>query len=858
MLKKRGKGQFGIKELSYYTIVLACSWVLIVGLSLYKKIQHHREESLTLVKHVARSHCEKDILYRKWNALHGGVYVPVSEKSPPNPYLDSLVGERDISTPSGRRLTLVNPAYMIRQVYELAQQRDNVKARLTSLNPLNPGNMADPWEREALLGFKDGKEEFFTIAEQGDEKFFRFIRPFRAESECLSCHAHQGYRLGDIRGAISITVPLAPYSAILRADERTTVTAHVILGLVGMVGLLFGFYNIRKRIGERDKAEQDLFASHENLEQTVARRTADLSQANELLLDEIAEREKVAEKLRLDEERLEALLRLNEKEQLSKDEIVSFGLDETVRLTKSGAGYFYFQTEDPADPESFFSSRDIVDSPFGEDLKSFLELTDIREECIRTGRPVIENLYSNHSPQNGASEENPLGVRHMSVPVFDQDKLIAIVGVVAKQEPYDETDMRQVTLFATGIWKLIQRKQGEEERDQLEKRLRQSQKMEAIGTLAGGIAHDFNNILAVILGYADMAREKVEPKTTIRSELDVVIRAGMQAKGLVRQILEFSRQSEQKFAPIQPHYIVQEVLTLLRHSIPSTIEIRRDIDPQSGSVLGDATQIHQIVMNLCANGYQAMLKSGGVLSVTLRPRQIEESDRRVNGLPLAPGPYVELVVSDTGHGMTHETVEKIFNPYFTTKKIGEGTGLGLSVVHGIVKNHGGHIGVDSEVGRGTTFRVYLPAVVDRENGSEFDSLEPLPGGTERILIVDDEEIIVQIAQRILQSLGYEVTAFTGSAVAWEMLRDHPLDFDLVITDMTMPHMTGMDLAKEYLAIRPDGLVILCTGYSEQADEEKAEAIGVREFVMKPIIKKDFARIVRKVLDGSGREGHEPN
>ncbi|MDH4319680.1 MAG: DUF3365 domain-containing protein, partial [Desulfobulbaceae bacterium] len=355
MLKKRDKGHFGTKELSYYTIVLACSWVLIVGLSLYKKIRHHREESLTLVKHVARSHCEKDILYRRWNALHGGVYVPVTEKSPPNPYLDPLVGERDISTPSGRRLTLVNPAYMIRQVYELAQQYDNVKARLTSLKPLNPGNMADPWEREALLAFKDGKEEFFTITEQGDEKFFRFIRPFRAESECLPCHAHQGYRLGDIRGAISITVPLAPYSAILWADERSTVTAHVILGLVGMVGLFFGFYNVRKRIGERDKAERDLFASHENLEQTVAKRTEDLSQANELLRKEIAERKKVAEKLRFDEERLEALLKLNEKEQLSKDEIISFGLDETVRLTKSGAGYYYFITDDPAIPESFFS-----------------------------------------------------------------------------------------------------------------------------------------------------------------------------------------------------------------------------------------------------------------------------------------------------------------------------------------------------------------------------------------------------------------------------------------------------------------------------------------------------------------------
>jgi len=382
------------------------------------------------------------------------------------------------------------------------------------------------------------------------------------------------------------------------------------------------------------------------------------------------------------------------------------------------------------------------------------------------------------------------------------------------------------------------------ERYRLERMLQQAHKMESIGTLAGGIAHDFNNILGVMIGYADLARSDVRPEKQ-KYYLDQVLRACDRAKGLVSQILTFSRQSEQERKPIFITSLIKEGIKMLRSSLPSTIQITQDISPLSIVVSTDPTQIHQILMNLVTNAAHAMRDTGGILNIQLDiVRGL--SSMTNHHLGLEAGDYALLRVSDTGHGMDASTMDRIFDPFYTTKGPGEGTGLGLSVVYGIVKNHGGVIDVSSDLKKGSTFSVYLPLIENQGKMSKVAS-EVISGGSERILFVDDEAGLIDVGSMMLMSLGYHVTSKTSSIEALEAFRTRPQDFDLVITDTTMPNMTGIDLARELLKIRPDIPIILCTGFSENMSEERAKSIGIRRFVMKPLFKKDLARVIREVL-----------
>jgi PAS domain S-box-containing protein len=380
----------------------------------------------------------------------------------------------------------------------------------------------------------------------------------------------------------------------------------------------------------------------------------------------------------------------------------------------------------------------------------------------------------------------------------------------------------------------------------LEMQLRQAQKMEAIGTLAGGIAHDFNNILAAIMGYAEMALYDVPEGTQGRRNLEQVIKAGYRGKDLVKQIITFSRRSEQERRPMQVSPIIKEALKLLRASLPSTIDIRHTITTQSGMVLADPTQIHQVLMNLCSNAAYAMRDKGGILEVSLTDVDIDSNE--MSFYPnLHCGAYLKLTVSDTGHGIERTIRERIFDPFFTTKRTGEGTGMGLAVVHGIVKSYCGTVAVDSEVGRGSTFNVFFPRV-DGDFSLEVDAVAPSSRGEERILFVDDEEDLVCMAQQMLGRFGYRIVAKANSLEALEVFRAHPDQFALVITDQTMPHMTGADLARELLRIRPDIPIILCTGFSEVITADEAKALGIREFVMKPFTPHEITEIIRRTLD----------
>ena len=427
------------------------------------------------------------------------------------------------------------------------------------------------------------------------------------------------------------------------------------------------------------------------------------------------------------------------------------------------------------------------------------------------------------------------------------------------QKPFRPQELRQLAISLCSKWRTeqelrilneslaqhVERRIGRQKT--LEEQLRQAQKMEALGTLAGGIAHDFNNILGVIMGYSELIRENAKNDQNMARRVEQILRAGERARDLITQILNFSRQTPQERRPLKLVPLIKEAMKLLRSSIPPSIDIRTEFKTEEDMALADPTQFHQIVLNLCGNAAQAMSSRGGTLTIALDEAG-EDAPRQVHD----PRWFVRLSVSDTGVGMDPDIMERIFDPFFTTKGPSEGTGLGLSVVHGIVKTHEGAIQVQSVKGQGSTFHVYLP----RATADTAPAPLPLPAllpSRGKVLLVDDEKPLVDIAREMLENFGFEVTARTSSVEALEAFRYRPQDFDLVVTDYAMPNMTGVELAQEILRLRRNMPVILCTGFSDTITFERARSLGICDVILKPILKDKLVQSVSRLLEEPPRK-----
>ncbi len=1054
MKPKTRSGNSGNISVMPYIIAVSIVWTTVLTASAIWNANRVDRTIVESARIQARSNFIKDVIYRSWNSMHGGVYAPVTASTRPNPHLD--VTERDIRTPAGRKLTKVNPAYMTRQVHELGFEKYGLRAHITSINPIRPENAPDPWEEAALKGFEKGVDEVSSLEKLEGESYLRLMRPLRTEQSCLQCHAKQGYQLNDVRGGISVSVPMQPLWALAGERKSHIVWGHGLIWLLGMGGILFGTFHLRRSQSKRYAAEQALREAYAGLEQEVASRVAELKTTNEALQTEIADRREaeralkenamrlhlaissgnvglwdwdictnkvfysaewkqqigyedeeipndfnewhsrvhpediektlktiraylsdpwpdyqveyrmrhkdgtyrwimvraalihdhdgkavrmlgshvditelktVENRLRSQQMHLDTAQRIAKMGSWELDIALSSGTwsDEMFRITgfdptlgtpttaqftdfihpddrplqatmhervlmTGGPEQFEFRSNPEKGPVKYLFSRlkavrngatrptvivgtlqDITDRKLATqaleaEKKKFKALIDEspfaaaligpdhRFEYLNPGFEIVfgytltdlptrfewfEKAYPDPgyrekvmaSWQQAEQEVNPGSIRNQTWTVRCKDGSDKIVQICT-------------TFLATGQKIVIY--EDVTEHYHMEERLRQTQKMEAIGTLAGGIAHDFNNILSAILGYADLAKVDLPRDSAVLDYIEEVLKAGTRARNLVQHILAFSRQSKPEKVPLAMHLVVKEALSLLRATIPTTVQISQTIAP-AGMILGDADQMHQVVMNLCTNAFQAMKNEDGILTVGLRPVVLDAES--ISAYPdLSPGSYLQLTVSDTGSGMGPEVLQRIFDPYFTTKAQGKGTGLGLSVVHGIVKSHGGTITVYSEVDKGSTFHVYLP-LVEADQKETAKTTEPrLPSGKERILFVDDEPALAELGKKMLSSLGYQVVTRTNAIEAMALVEDANPPFDLVITDMTMPNMSGVELAVKLLRVYPDLPIILCTGFSNTISKARAKDIGIREFAMKPLIRKNMAELVRRVLD----------
>ncbi len=861
-----------------YAWILAALWTIAVGASWLWSLHVGRQEALRSARAAARDSYNKDVVYRRWAAGHGGVYVPVSENTPPNPYL-AHVPERDIETPSGRRLTLVNPAYMTRQVYELGREQYGLRGHITSLKPLRKENAPDTWEAEALTAFERGEQEVSSVALIDGEPFLRLMRPMITEQSCLGCHAEQGYRVGDIRGGISVSVPLAPYRQIAAGHMIPVTLGYCGLWILGVGGL--GVAMRRIKIGARRYA---IAASELHREKQRLEDVTGIANCGLLLLDEdckvtFANRRAQDWFGPFDEiqgKRCSAVFALRDPE----NECVGI---KALRTGETVYGESLTRTVD-GKPRVF----QVIASPARDDDGRIRQISEVIVDVTEFKR--AEEKLQREAAMRGILLENlpcialilKKGTREIVYSNKAGRELGAVPGTTCyatcaeRDDPcpfclapdvWDTNNPRYLEveyrgeyyedrwipltddLYVHYVFNISDRVKAEKEKEQLNDRLRHSQKMDAIGQLAGGVAHDFNNILTAVFGNAELLGELVSDQREAADYLQNITEAAQQAVGVTRGLLTFSRKSESQKELVDLSEVVERSVRMLRRVLSAGIDLVADVArDQKLTVYGDDAQLQQVVMNLAINARDAM-PQGGVIRMTVSRGGTPDSPAELPG-------EVRLVVTDNGTGMTRDVCERLFEPFFTTKAAGRGTGLGLSIVHGIVQDHGGRIDVESEPGQGSTFTVILPARATGDAAKPAELNRPTPRGRgELVLIAEDDSQVRRIIKTALSALAYNVIDVPDGQALLDAFSEHQDQVGLIVTDIDMPRRGGLEVLREIRGSGTRTPCILITGVTDFVDEDQLDENTI--LLYKPFQLATLGRIAAQMCgspEAAGSEG----
>ncbi|MFC1855517.1 ATP-binding protein [Thermodesulfobacteriota bacterium] len=910
------------KYIVNFTKSLYIFWTVLLSLLLLYQLRYNHRTIISTAKNEARTHYNRDLAFRLWGASYGGVYVPIDDNTLPNKYL-SHIKERDIQTPSGKKLTLMNPAYMVRQMSSHYSALYGVLGHITSLKPIRPENAPDVWERRALLLFEKGAEEVFEVSEVNNTPYLRLMKPIITKESCLKCHGFQNYEVGDVRGGVSISIPMLDYYQQERKENIFHLYSYLLIWFFGLIGIHTGVKGLkRQRHAEHEmrKIEERVYTLEKvspvgviyfdqngdclnvneqwcKISGLTKNKALGKGWLNALHYDD---REKIAKKFQASIAENEPFK--NEFRFLRPDGDISWVFAQA--LVQRGAdgkssGYVGTVTE----INDFKRAQEVLqnvasgvigttsEDVFRSIVKYLAIALDVEYALIGRVNNITNTIntisvYGNgtiidnfeydikHTPcekvlagetcffPSGVQDEFPKSHRLVEMNVesyigtYLADSAGYRIGLIAafSTHPLEdfETAMTMLRIFSARAASELERINIEEEKQSLWQQFLQSQKMESVGRLAGGIAHDFNNILTGIIGYSELSIKDLDKDHPVQRKIKIIHDGCKRAARLTSQLLAFSRKQvlDMKLNNLNP--IINNITKIIPRMIGEDINLVLKTSDEVSNVRVDETQIEQILLNLVVNARSAM-PDGGTLTIETKNVEIGH-DFAVSHPGAMLGSFVALIVSDTGIGMSKQLQKKIFEPFFTTKDKGEGTGLGLSTVFGIMKQHNGYIWIDSEPDKGAIFSMFFPAVANDIIDEYHDEVILPEGGTETILVVDDDKVILDFAKDMLDPMGYKSIVMHSGEEALEFCSTSSEHIDLLLTDVVMTGINGWELYQEARIIRPEMKVIFTSGYLENPIVLHNIMKYGLPFINKPFEVDIISKKIREVLDAPYNTG----
>ncbi|HEY9053113.1 MAG TPA: PAS domain S-box protein [Gammaproteobacteria bacterium] len=876
-----------------YAWLTAVFWTLLVIVSFAWNLANIKSQVLYLAKNEAVANWNKDQAFRRWAARHGGVYVQPDERTPPSPYISHLP-HRDLTTTEGIKLTLMNPAYMMRQMTEEFESLYGIKGKITGSQPLNPGNLPDAWEASAIQRFHQGETEVIETAEINNEPFLRLIKPMVMATDCLLCHGSQGFKVGDISGGVSVSIPLSRYLAGSADSRNTLMLTHGSIWLMGLLGI--AVVNRRMALKEEEqlktnaaleKSQQEWLYAMDYIEDAVYLVDMDdrIIRANKAfyLMTGLTPDQAIGRDImsiihphgetvpcpvcNARRERNDARIVL---EADHPDNPAQRPIEVTVRiirdqqnnpLTVLMAIHDLTRTRqiEAEIKESEQRLRDILEST----AEGILVL-DLDGKCILANTASARYLgYDNTTALLGKSTHELIHHTKASGEAYAEIECPIHGSLQNGSKTHSDSDLfwrGDGSSFPVEYWSYpIYRDQQQvaavvtffdiSERSQTEVMLRRAQKMEALGQLTGGIAHDFNNQLGVVLGYLELLEDKFRADDKTSRWLSHASKATHRCIDLTKQLLTFSRRQQVETEIINLNENMKDIQELIQRSLTPEVIVEYKIQNDVWLIETSRGEMEDALLNIIMNARDAM-PNGGKLNISIYNQSISDKDRKTYQ-NIETGDYVVIAVHDTGAGIADDVMEHVFDPFFTTKEIGKGTGLGLAMVYGYVKRNNGYILLESEVEKGTQVKLLLPRITLAASPAPLSDLAIHPykrGQGQLILVVDDEEKVGDLASEILNKQGYATMGASNGKNALELLRRHP-NVCLLFTDVIMPGgMNGYELAEQAKALKPDLKILLASGYTEKEPANQAQSMAAQHFINKPYSREQLLRKIEELLE----------